>query len=104
MDMYIFYCGMVSLSLFLMGMWLGYWLRERDKVDGVVSAMKAAIDNNAVPKGVQQQMLFNTPTIQLLMLVHWKLKHHSKVGKGSEEDFARCRSIASRIMRIKPMK
>lgn len=103
MDMYVFYCGMVSLSLFLMGVWLGYWLCKRDEVDGMVSALQAALDGRRVPEAVRQQVLVNSPTVQLLTLAHWKLKHNREVGKGREADYKRCRSIASRIMLIKPL-
>ena len=104
MDMYIFYCGMVSLSLFLMGVWLGYWLRKRDEADGVVSALKAALDERRVPEAVRQQVLVSSPTTQLLTLAHWKLKHSSRHAQPTKpEDYKRCRSIASRIMLIKPL-
>ena len=104
MDIYIFYCGMVSLSLFLVGVWLGYWLRKRDEADGVVSALKVALDERRVPDAVRQQVLVSSPTTQLLTLAHWKLKHSSRhVQPAKPEDYKRCRSIASRIMLIKPL-
>jgi hypothetical protein len=87
----------------VIGIYFGYWLRKRDEADGVVSALKTALDERRVPEAVRQQVLVSSPTAQLLTLAHWKLKHNSKVGKGREEDYKRCRSIASRIMLIKPL-
>ena len=104
MGMYIFYCGMVSLSLFLMGVWVGYWLRKRDEADDVVSTLKTALDERRVPEAVRQQVLVSSPTTQLLTLAHWKLKHSSRsMQTAKPEDYKRCRSIASRIMLIKPL-
>lgn len=103
MNMCLLYCGMVSLSLFIMGVWLGYWLRKLDEADGIVSALKTALDERRVPEAVRQQVIVSSPTEQLLTLAHWKLKHNSKVGKGKQADYKRCRSIASRIMLIKPL-
>ena len=104
MGMYIFYCGMVSLSLFLMGVWVGYWLRKRDEADDVVSTLKTALDERRVPEAVRQQVLVSSPTTQLLTLAHWKLKHSSRHAQPAKpEDYKRCRSIASRIMLIKPL-
>ena len=104
MDIYMFYCGMLSLSLFLIGIWVGYWLRKRDEADGVVSALKAALDERRVPEAVRQQVLVSSPTTQLLTLAHWKLKHSSRCAQAAKpEDYKRCRSIASRIMLIKPL-
>lgn len=104
MDMYMFYWSMVSLSLFIVGVWFGYWLRKRDEVDGVVSALKTALDERRVPEAVRQQVLVSSPTTQLLTLAHWKLKHSSRCAQTAKpEDYKRCRSIASRIMLIKPL-
>ena len=104
MGMYIFYYGMVSLSLFLMGVWVGYWLRKRDEADDVVSTLKTALDERRVPEAVRQQVLVSSPTTQLLTLAHWKLKHSSRsMQTAKPEDYKRCRSIASRIMLIKPL-
>lgn len=85
------------------GMYFGYWLRKRDEADGVVSALKTALDERRVPEAVRQQVLVSSPTAQLLTLAHWEPMHNGKVGKGKPEDYKRCRSIASRIMLIKPL-
>lgn len=86
------------------GIYFGYWLRKRDEADGVVSALKAALDGRRVPEAVRQQVLVSSPTTQLLTLAHWKLKHSSRCTQTAKyEDYKRCRSIASRIMLIKPL-
>ena len=88
----------------VVGIYFGYWLRKRDEADGVVSALKAALDERRVPEAVRQQVLVSSPTTQLLTLAHWKLKHSSRrVQPAKPEDYKRCRSIASRIMLIKPL-
>ena len=85
------------------GIYLGYWLRKRDEADGVVSALKAALDERRVPEAVRQQVIVSSPTTQLLTLAHWKIKHSSRCAQVVKpEDYKRCRSIASRIMLIKP--
>ena len=86
------------------GIYFGYWLRKRDEADGVVSALKAALDERRVPEAVRQQVLVSSPTTQLLTLAYWKLKHSSRrMQPANPEDYKRCRSIASRIMLIKPL-
>ena len=86
------------------GIYFGYWLRKRDEADGVVSALKAALDERRVPEAVWQQVIVSTPATQLLTLAHWKLKHSSRCAQVVKpEDYKRCRSIASRIMLIKPL-
>lgn len=100
-DVYMVWLAM--LCMFASGIYFGYWLRKRDEADGVVSALKAALDERRVPESVRQQVLVSSPIEQLLTLAHWKLKYNSKVGKGKPTDYKRCRSIASRIMLIKPM-
>lgn len=97
-DMYMVWLAM--LCMFASGICFGYWLRKRDEAGGVVSALKTALDERRVPEAVRQQVIVSSPTEQLLTLAHWKLKHNSKVGK--DEDYKRCRSIASRVMLIKP--
>ena len=85
------------------GIYFGYWLRKRDEADGVVSALKTALDERRVPEAVRQQVIVSSPTTQLLTLAHWKLKHSSRCAQTAKpEDYKRCRSIASRIMLIKP--
>ena len=87
-----------------MGIYYGYWLRKRDEAYGVVSALKTALDERRVPEAVRQQVLVSSPTTQLLTLAHWKLKHSSRCAQVVKpEDYKRCRSIASRIMLIKPL-
>ena len=86
------------------GIYFGYWLRKWDEADGVVSALKAALDERRVPEAVRQQVLVSSPTTQLLTLAQWKLKHSSRrMQPANPEDYKRCRSIASRIMLIKPL-
>ena len=86
------------------GIYLGYWLRKRDEADGVVSALKAALDERRVPEAVRQQVIVSSPTTQLLTLAQWKLEHSSRCARTAKpEDYKRCRSIASRIMLIKPL-
>lgn len=88
----------------VVGIYFGYWLRKRDEADGVVSALKAALDERRVPEAVRQQVLVSSPTTQLLTLAQWKLKHSSRHAQPAKpEDYKRCRSIASRIMLIKPV-
>ena len=88
----------------VVGIYFGYWLRKRDEADGVVSALKAALDEQRVPEAVRQQVIVSSPTTQLLMLAQWKLKHSSRCAQiANPEDYKRCRSIASRIMLIKPL-
>lgn len=101
LDLYIWItCGCLGCAV---GIYLGYWLRKRDEADGVVSALKAALDDGYVPEAVRQQVLVSSPTTQLLTLAHWKLKHSSRCAQTAKpEDYKRCRSIASRIMLIKP--
>ena len=101
LDLYIWItCGCLGCAV---GIYLGYWLRKLDEADGVVSALKTALDEQRVPDAVRQQVLVSSPTTQLLTLVHWKLKHSSRhVQSAKPEDYKRCRSIASRIMLIKP--
>lgn len=86
------------------GIYFGYWLRKRDEADGVVSALKTALDERRVPPEVIHQVICRCDNILLLTWVRWKLQHNTRCGKGSEADFARCRSIASRIMLIRPQK
>ena len=87
-----------------MGIYLGYWLRKRDEADDVVSALKTALDERRVPEAVRQQVIVSSPTTQLLTLAQWKLKHSSRCAQiANPEDYKRCRSIASRIMLIKPL-
>ena len=94
-------CGCLGCAV---GIYFGYWLRKRDEADGVVSALKTALDEQRVPDAVRQQVLVSSPTTQLLTLAHWKLKHSSRhVQPAKPEDYKRCRSIASRIMLIKPL-
>lgn len=102
LDLYIWVtCGCLGCAV---GIYLGYWLRKRDEADGVMSALKAALDDGHVPDAVRQQVLVSSPTTQLLTLAHWKLKHSSRhVQPAKPEDYKRCRSIASRIMLIKPL-
>lgn len=102
LDLYIWItCGCLGCAV---GIYLGYWLRKRDEADGVVSALKTALDEHRVPDAVRQQVLVSSPTMQLLTLAHWKLKHSSRhVQPAKPEDYKRCRSIASRIMLIKPL-
>ena len=102
LDLYIWItCGCLGCAV---GIYLGYWLRKRDEADGVVSALKTALDERRVPDAVRQQVLVSSPTTQLLTLAHWKLKHSSRhVQSAKPEDYKRCRSIASRIMLIKPL-
>lgn len=86
------------------GIYFGYWLRKRDEADGVVSALQTALDERRVPEAVRQQVLVSSTTTQLLTLAHWKLKHSSRCTQpAKQEDYKRCRSIASRIMLIKPL-
>ena len=101
LDLYILVtCSCLGCAV---GIYFGYWLRKRDEADGVVSALKAALDERRVPEAVRQQVLVSSPTTQLLTLAHWKLKHSSRhVQPAKPEDYKRCRSIASRIMLIKP--
>lgn len=68
-----------------------------------MSALKAALDEQRVPVSVMQQVVYRCDNIWLLTWVRWKLQHNVRCGKGDAEDFARCRSIASRIMLIKPV-
>lgn len=102
LDLYIWItCGCLGCAV---GIYFGYWLRKRDEADGVVSALKTALDDGHVPEAVRQQVLVSSPTTQLLTLAHWKLKHSSRhVRPAKLEDYKRCRSIASRIMLIKPL-
>lgn len=84
------------------GIYFGYWLRKRDEADGVVSALRTALDEGAVPEVVRQEVLFTSPSIQLLAIAHWKLKHSARGTQAVKPgDYKRCRSIASRIMLIK---
>ena len=86
------------------GIYFGYWLRKRDEADGVVSALKAALDERRVLEAVRQQVIVSSPITQLLTLAHWKLKHSACSAQSAKpEDYKRCRSIASRIMLIKPL-
>ena len=103
LDLYIWItCSCLGCAV---GIYFGYWLRKRDEADGVVSALKAALDERRVPEAVRQQVLVSSTTTQLLTLAHWKLKHSSRcVQPTKPEDYKRCRSIASRIMLIKPVK
>ena len=102
LDLYILVtCGCLGCAV---GICFGYWLRKRDEADGVVSALKTALDEQCVPDAVRQQVLVSSPTTQLLTLAHWKLKHSSRCAQTVKpEDYKRCRSIASRIMLIKPV-
>ena len=102
LDLYIWItCSCLGCAV---GIYLGYWLRKRDEADGVVSALKTALDEQRVPDTVRQQVLVSSPTTQLLTLAQWKLKHSSRHAQPAKpEDYKRCRSIASRIMRIKPV-
>lgn len=99
-DLYVWLtCGCLGCAV---GIYFGYRLRKRDEADGVVSALKTALDEGRIPAAVQQQVICRCDSILLLTWVRWKLQHNVWCGKGSADDFARCRSIASRIMRIKP--
>lgn len=102
LDLYIWItCSCLGCAV---GIYFGYWLRKRDEADGVVSALKAALDDGHVPEAVRQQVIVSSPTTQLLTLVHWKLKHSSRHAQSAKpEDYKLCRSIASRIMLIKPL-
>lgn len=101
LDLYIWItCGCLGCAV---GIYFGYWLRKRDEADGVVSALEAALDEQRVPLAVMQQVVFRCDNTWLLTWVRWKLQHNVRCGKGDAEDFARCRSIASRIMLIKPL-
>lgn len=101
LDLYIWItCSCLGCAV---GIYFGYWLRKRDEADGVVSALKAALDEQRVPVSVMQQVVYRCDNIWLLTWVRWKLQHNVRCGKGDAEDFARCRSIASRIMLIKPL-
>ena len=102
LDLYVWVtCGCLGCAV---GICFGYWLRKRDEADGVVSALKTALDEQCVPDAVRQQVLVSSPTTQLLTLAHWKLKHSSRCAQTVKpEDYKRCRSIASRIMLIKPV-
>ena len=102
LDLYIWItCGCLGCAV---GIYFGYWLRKRDEADGVVSALKTALDDGHVPEAVRQQVLVSSPTTQLLTLAQWKLKHSSRCAQTAKpEDYKRCRSIASRIMLIKPV-
>ena len=101
LDLYIWItCSCLGCAI---GIYLGYWLRKLDEADGVVSALKTALDEQRVPPAVMQQVVFRCNSIELLTWVRWKLQHNVRCGKGSSRDFARCRSIASRIMLIKPV-
>ena len=102
LDLYVWLtCGCLGCAV---GICFGYWLRKRDEADGVVSALKTALDEQRVPDAVRQQVLVSSPTTQLLTLAHWKLKHSSRCAPAVKpEDYKRCRSIASRIMLIKPV-
>ena len=102
LDLYIWItCSCLGCAV---GIYFGYWLRKRDEADGVVSALKAALDDGHVPEAVRQQVIVSSPTTQLLTLAHWKLKHSSSCAQTVKpEDYKRCRSIASRIMLIKPV-
>ena len=94
-------CGCLGCAV---GIYFGYWLRKRDEADGVVSALKAALDDGHVPESVRQQVIASSTTTQLLTLAQWKLKHSSRHAQPAKsEDYKRCRSIASRIMLIKPL-
>ena len=102
LDLYVWLtCGCLGCAV---GIYFGYWLRKLDEAGGVVSALKTALDEQRVPDAVRQQVLVSSPTTQLLTLAQWKLKHSSRhVQPAKPEDYKRCRSIASRIMRIKPL-
>ena len=102
LDLYIWViCSCLCCAVCI---YFGYWLRKRDEADGVVSALKAALDERRVPEAVRQQVLVSSPTTQLLTLAQWKLKHSSRCARiVKPEDYKRCRSIASRIMLIKPV-
>ena len=102
LDLYVWLtCGCLGCAV---GIYFGYWLRKRDEADGVVSALKAALDERRVPEAVRQQVLVSSTTTQLLTLAQWKLKHSSRCARTAKpEDYKRCRSIASRIMLIKPV-
>lgn len=103
LDLYIWItCSCLGCTV---GIYFGYWLRKRDEADGVVSALQTALDERCVPESVRQQVLVSSPTTQLLTLAHWKLRHSSRhIQVVKPEDYKRCRSIASRIMLIKPTK
>lgn len=102
LDLYIWItCSCLGCAV---GIYFGYWLRKRDEADGVVSALKTALDDGHVPEAVRQQVIVSSPTTQLLTLAQWKLKHSSRrMQPANPEDYKRCRSIASRIMLIKPL-
>lgn len=102
LDLYVWLtCGCLGCAV---GICFGYWLRKRDEADGVVSALKTALDEQRVPDAVRQQVLVSSPATQLLTLAHWKLKHSSRHAQPAKpEDYKRCHSIASRIMLVKPV-
>lgn len=100
LDLYIWIT--CSCSGCAIGIYFGYGLRKRDEADGVVSALKTALDEQRVPDAVRLQVLVSSPTTQLLTLAQWKLKHSYRCAQTAKpEDYKRCRSIASRIMLIK---
>lgn len=101
LDLYVWLtCGCLGCAV---GIYFGYWLRKRDEADVVVSALEAALDERRVPLAVMQQVVLRCDNTWLLTWVRWKLQSDMRFGKGSSGDFARCRSIASRIMLIKPL-
>lgn len=58
LDLYIWItCGCLGCAV---GIYLGYWLRKRDEADGVVPALKAALDEQRVPDAVRQQVLVSS--------------------------------------------
>ena len=75
LDLYIWItCSCLGCAV---GICFGYWLRKRDEADGVVSALKAALDERRVPEAVRQQVLVSSPTTQLLTLAQWySLQHY----------------------------
>jgi hypothetical protein len=55
LDLYIWLtCSCLGCAV---GIYFGYWLRKRDEVDGVVSALKTALDEQRVPDAVRQHNL-----------------------------------------------
>ena len=58
LDLYVWLtCGCLGCAV---GIYLGYWLRKRDEADGVVSALKAALDDGHVPEAVRQQVIVSS--------------------------------------------
>lgn len=99
LDLYIWItCGCLGCAV---GIYFGYWLRKRDEADGVVSALKSALDERSIPEAVRQQVLLDSTTTQLLTATHTKLRFGILSGLESPNYKKQVRSIASRLMRIR---